>query len=55
MKHVFFTLRHKAEIILQNNTATKDRPLGFQILVATLFAVDVMVFVTFCIIKMIEA
>jgi hypothetical protein len=54
MKHLIYTLRHKAGFILQNNTATKGRPLGFQIAVVTLFAIDVIAFIAFCIIKMIS-
>jgi len=52
MKNLFYTLRHKADFILQNNTATKGRPLGFQIAVATIFAIDV-AFITFCVIKIV--
>lgn len=54
MKHLFFSLKHKAEVILQNNTATKGRPFGFQIIVATLFTIDVVAFIVFCILKMIS-
>jgi len=54
MKQFIYTLRHKAVLILQNNTATKGRPLGFQIAVITLFTIDVVAFITFCIIKMIS-
>lgn len=54
MKNLLYTFRHKADLILQNNTATKGRPLGFQIAVATIFAIDVVAFVTFCIIKIIS-
>jgi len=54
MRSIFFNLRHKAEVIFQNNTATKDRPLGFQIIVAALFTIDLVAFVAFCIIKIIS-
>jgi len=54
MKHLLYTLRHKADSILENNTATKGRPLGFQIAVITIFTVDVVAFITFCIIKIIS-
>jgi len=54
MRHLLFNLRNKAETILQNNLATRDRPLGFQIAVATLFAVDVLAFIAFCIIKIVS-
>jgi hypothetical protein len=54
MKHLLCDLRQKAELILQNNTATKGRPLGFQIAVATLFTIDVVAFIAFCIIKIIS-
>ena len=52
MKQLFFTLKHKAEIVLKNNTATKGRPLKFQIIVAAFFAIDVVAFITLCVIKM---
>jgi hypothetical protein len=51
MKHILDNLRHRADFILQNNTATKDRPLGFQIAIVTLFTIDLVAFVAFCIIK----
>jgi hypothetical protein len=54
MKNLLCTLRHKADFILQNNTATKGRPLGFQIAVATIFTIDVVAFITFCIIKIVS-
>ena len=54
MKHLFYNLRDRADFILQNNTATKGRPLGFQIVVATLFTIDVVAFIAFCIIKIIS-
>jgi len=54
MKQFIYTLRHKADFILQNNTATKGRPLGFQIAVITLFTIDVIAFIAFCIIKIIS-
>jgi len=54
MRHLLFNLKHKAETIFQNNLATRDRPRGFQIAVATLFAVDVLAFIAFCIIKMVS-
>lgn len=54
MKHFIYTLRDKADFILQNNTATKGRPLGFQIIVATLFTVEVIAFITFCVIKIVS-
>jgi len=54
MGHLLFNLKHKAETIFQNNLATRDRPLGFQIAVATLFAVDVLAFIAFCIIKIVS-
>jgi len=54
MKSLIYTIRHKADFILQNNTATKGRPLGFQIVVATLFTIDVVAFITFCIIKIVS-
>jgi len=53
MKNLLYTLRHKAGLILQNNTATKGRPLGFQIAVATIFTIDVVAFIAFCIIKIV--
>jgi hypothetical protein len=53
MKNLLYTLRHKADLILQNNTATKGRPLGFQIAVATIFTIDVVAFIAFCIIKIV--
>jgi hypothetical protein len=52
MKQMLYTLRHKAEIVLEESIATKGRPAGFKIIVATLFAVDVIAFITFCIIKL---
>jgi hypothetical protein len=55
MRHLLFNLRNKAEAVFQNNLATRDRPLGFQIVVATLFAVDVLAFIAFCIIKIVSA
>jgi len=51
MKHILYNLRLRADLILRNNTATKDRPLGFQIAVVTLFTVDVIAFITFFILK----
>jgi hypothetical protein len=54
MKHLFYTLRHKADLIFQNNIATKDRPLSFQIMVAALFTIDVIAFISFCIIKIVS-
>lgn len=54
MKDFIYALRDKADFILQNNTATKNRPLGFQIAVATLFTIDVVAFITFCVIKIIS-
>jgi hypothetical protein len=54
MRHLLFNLRNKAEAIFQNNLATRDRPFGFQVVVATLFAVDVLAFIAFCIIKIIS-
>ena len=55
MRHLLFNLRHRAETIFQSNLATRDRPLGFQIAVATLFAIDVLAFIAFCIIKIVSA
>ena len=52
MKQMLYNLRHKAEIVLEESTATKGRPVGFKIIVATLFTVDVVAFITFCIIKL---
>ena len=54
MKNFLYTLRHKADFIFENNTATKGRPFGFQIAVATLFTVDVLAFIAFCIIKIVS-
>jgi len=54
MKNFLCSLRDKADFLLENNTATKGRPLGFQIVVATLFAIDVVAFIAFCIIKIIS-
>ena len=54
MKNLLYTVRHKADFIFQNNTATKGRPLGFQIAVATIFTIDVVAFITFCIIKIVS-
>ena len=54
MKNLLYALGHKADFILKNNTATKGRPLGFQIAVATIFTIDVVAFITFCIIKIVS-
>jgi len=54
MKNLLYALRNKADFNLQNYTATKDRPLGFQIAVATIFTIDVAAFITFCIIKFVS-
>jgi hypothetical protein len=54
MKQIFFSLRQKADLILKNTTATRDRPLGFQIAVAALFTIDLIAFISFCIIKIIS-
>jgi hypothetical protein len=54
MKNLLYTLRDRADSIFQNNIATKGRPLGFQIAVATIFAIDVVAFITFCIIKIVS-
>jgi len=51
MKQFIHTLRQKAGILLQNSTATRGRPLSFQIAVAALFTIDVLAFVSFFIIK----
>jgi len=52
MKRILDNLKHTADLILQNNTATRGRPLGFQIAVVTLFTVDVIAFITFFILKL---
>jgi hypothetical protein len=54
MKHFFCTLRQRADLILENSTATKDRPWGFQMLVVALFAVDIVAVVALCVIKIIS-
>jgi hypothetical protein len=54
MKHIIYTLRHKADLMLENNTATRGRPLGFQIAVVTLFTIGLIAFIAFCIIKIIS-
>lgn len=52
MKHILFSLRQKADLILQKTTATRDRPLGFQIAVVAIFTIDLIAFISFCVIKM---
>jgi hypothetical protein len=54
MKHMFYELRHKAELVLEESTATKGRPLSFKIVVVTIFTIDVIAFITFSIIKLIS-
>jgi len=45
MKAVVLSLRHKAELILSNSIATKNRPLKFKIVVVALCMVDIAVMV----------
>jgi hypothetical protein len=52
MKEMFYELKHKAELVLDESVATKGRPRSFKIVVAALFAIDVIAFITFCIIKL---
>jgi len=52
MKEMLYELRHKAELVLEESVATKGRPRSFKIVVATLFTIDVIAFITFCIIKL---
>ena len=52
MKEMFYELKHKAELVLEESVATKGRPWGFKIVVVTLFTIDVIAFITFCIIKL---
>jgi len=51
MKEMFYELKHKAELVLEESVATKGRSTGFKIVVATIFAIDVIAFITFCVIK----
>jgi len=53
MKEMLYELKHKAELVLDESVATKGRPKSFKIIVAALFAIDVIAFITFCIIKLI--
>ena len=53
MKEMFYELKHKAELVLEESVATKGRPLGFKIAVAALFTIDIIAFITFCIIKLV--
>ena len=52
MKEMFYELKHKAELVLEESTATKGRSTSFKIVVAALFTIDVVAFITFCIIKL---
>ena len=52
MKEMFYELKHKAELVLEESVATKGRPRSFKIVVATLLTIDVIAFITFCIIKL---
>ena len=52
MKEMLYQLKHKAELVLEESVATKGRPIGFKIMVATLFTLDIIAFITFCIIKL---
>jgi hypothetical protein len=54
MKQIFYILRHKADLLLQNSTATRGRPLSFQIVVAALFTIDLIAFISFCVMKLIS-
>ena len=54
MKQMLYELRHKAELVLEESTATKGRSTGFKIVVATIFTIDILAFITFCIIKLIS-
>ena len=45
MKQVLFSLRNKAEVILSNSVATKNRPLKFKIVVVTICVADFIVMV----------
>jgi len=51
MKAVVLSLRHKAEVILSNSIATKNRPLTFKIVVVSLCMVDIAVMV-YCMINL---
>jgi hypothetical protein len=53
MKEMFYELKHKAEMAFEESMATKGRPMSFKIVVATLFTIDVVAFITFCIIKLV--
>ena len=52
MKQMLYDLRHNVELVLEESVATKGRPKSFKIIVATLFTIDVVAFITFCIIKL---
>ena len=51
MRTVVLSLRHKAEVILSNSLATKNRPLKFKIVVVTLCMVDIAVMV-YCMVNL---
>jgi len=53
MKQMLYDLRHNVELVLEESVATKGRPKSFKIIVTTLFTIDVVAFITFCIIKLI--
>lgn len=52
MKQMLYDLKHNVELVLEESAATKGRPRNFKIVVATLFTIDVIAFITFCIIKL---
>ena len=45
MKQVLLSLKSKAELILLNSVATRNRPLKFKIVVVTICVVDFLVMV----------
>jgi len=51
MKQVVLSLRHKAESVLSNSVATKNRPLTFKVIVVTLCMIDVGIMV-YCMINL---
>jgi hypothetical protein len=52
MKGMFYELKQKAELVLDESVATKGRPRSFKIAVAAIFTIDILAFITFCIIKL---
>ena len=53
MKQMLYDLKHNVELVLEESVATKGRPKSFKIVVAALFTIDIVGFITFCIIKLI--